>query len=147
MSEPFTHRSGSYRLRLDTEERVVLRSVPDLLAAGGDADGRLAYRAHPYDDAADARYQELVAGSLDGLRRLDRKGFDRVVEGEFVPVEDVESFMRVVGEARIVLAGRLGIAEDGWEEEADPTSDPRLAMLGWLGYLQDAAVRVSSDGM
>jgi hypothetical protein len=147
MTDPFEYRTGSYRLRLELPELAVLRSVPAILKAGGDADGRLAYRAHADDEAAEARYQELVADSLDGLRRADRSGFERVVEGESVPAEDVEAFMRVVGEARIVLAGRLGITDDGWEEEADPSSDPELAMLGWLGYLQDAAVRVLTAGL
>ena len=144
MTEPFQYRSGTFRLRLEVPELAVLRSVPAILKAGGDADGRLAYRAHADDEGAEARYQELVAGSLEGLRRVDRAAFDRVVEGESVPAEDVESFMRVVGEARIVLATRLGITDDGWEEEADPTSDPEVAMLGWLGYLQDAAIRALS---
>ena len=49
--------------------------------------------------------------------------------------------MRVIGEARLVLAARLGITEDGWEDDADP----EMALLGYLGYLQDGLVGVLSD--
>jgi hypothetical protein len=51
--------------------------------------------------------------------------------------------MRVVGEARIVLAGRLGIEEDGWEETAS-IEDPEVAMLHYLGYLQESLVEALS---
>ena len=54
-------------------------------------------------------------------------------------LEDLEAFMRVVGEARLVLAARLGIEDDGWELEARP-DDPEMALLGLLGWVQDSAV-------
>ena len=52
--------------------------------------------------------------------------------------------MRVVGEARIILAARLGIVEDGWEQDVESSRDPEMALLGYLGYLQDALVGVLS---
>ena len=118
--------------------------MPNLLDAAGDADGRLNYSAHPDDAEADARYRDLTADSLTDLRHADRARFDGVVSGDDVSDEDVEAFMRLVGEARIALAARLGIEDDGWEAESDPTSDPEVALLGWLGYLQDAAVEALS---
>ena len=51
----------------------------------------------------------------------------------------------MIGEARLVLADRLGIEDDGWEAETELQSDPELVLLGWLGYLQDAAVGVLSE--
>ena len=53
--------------------------------------------------------------------------------------------MRVIGEARLVLASRMGITDDGWEAELERGNDPELALLGWLGYLQDAAVETLSE--
>jgi hypothetical protein len=119
-------------------ERTALRSVPGIIDGGGDAGGRLDYTAHPDDPEADRRYRELVAGSLDDLRSVDRAVFEAVVNGDEVAPESIEAFMRVVGEARIVLASRLGIGEDGWEHEAP--GDPETAMLVWLGWLQEAAL-------
>ncbi len=142
MSRPFRLSGDAISLRLDPREVAVLATIPMLLDTGDDAEGRLSYVAHPDDDDADARYQSLVAGSLDDLRSADRTRFERVVAGDPVPAEDVEGFMRVVGEARLVLAARLGIEDDGWEASSDATTDPEIALLGWLGYLQDAAVGV-----
>jgi hypothetical protein len=147
MTGPFTVDHGSIVLRLARPESDILREVAHLLDAGDDADGRLSYSAHPDDPEADRRYQELVADSLDILRREDRSGFDTVASGAVATAEEVEAFMRVVGEARIVLAARLGIDHDGWEADLEATSDPELALLAWLGYLQDAAVGVLSESL
>ena len=120
----------------------MLRTVPGILDDGGDAGGRLDYTAHPDDPDADRRYRDLVAGSLEDLRRADRSVFDAVVAGDEVAPETVEAFMRVIGEARLVLAARLGVEDDGWEYDAP--DDPEMAMLGWLGWLQDAAIAALS---
>lgn len=144
MTGPFENAAGTITLRLGADERGVLHGVPLLLEAGGDSTGRLDYRAHPDDAAAEAKYRSLVSGQLDDLRATDRKAFARVLDGGPVSPEDVEAFMRVVGEARIVLAARLGIEVDGWEAEIDETN-PEMAWLSWLGYLQDSAVVVLSE--
>jgi hypothetical protein len=138
---PFEVSADEYRLRLEPIERAVLRSIVGVLDLGDDAGGRLDYTAHPGDPDADRRYRDLVAGSLDELRVEDRRRFETVVSGAASPPAAVESFMRVVGEIRLILAARAGIEDDGWEQDA-ATDDPEVAMLGWLGHLQDAAVGV-----
>lgn len=138
MNGPFERSGEGLRLELSFVERAVLRSVPRILDEGGDAGGRLDYTAHPDDPTADERYRDLVAGSLADLRRADRISFETVVLGEEVPLDSVEAFIRVIGEARLVLAARLGIEADGWEHDAP--DDPEMAMLGWLGWLQEAAI-------
>ena len=35
-----------------------------------------------------------------------------------------------------------GIVTDGWEETADPEQSPEMALLTYLGYLQDRLVAV-----
>jgi hypothetical protein len=145
VSGPFVVSGGRITLAVGDDEKGVLRSVPTLLDIGGDADGRLAYSPHPDDEDAAAKYRDLVGDDLAQMRRVDRAAFEEVLEGESEQPETIEAFMRVIGEARIVLADRLGIEDDGWESEMDMRSDPELALLGWLGYLQDAAVEALSD--
>lgn len=145
MTGPFERTEDGVVLRLRPEERAALGSVHTLLTIGGDAGGRLAYRAHPDDPDAEERYRSLIGDDLDTMRNEDRGVFERVRVGDAVLPDDVEAFMRVIGEARIVLAARLGIDEDGWEAEAP--SDPETGLLMWLGYLQDAAVDVLSAGL
>lgn len=145
MNGPFRVDTAGVRLRLTDPELEVLRSVPRLLATEGDAGGRLDYSAHPGDPEADRRYRDLVGNDLDRLRAEDRTVFDRMLRGEAVTPEEAEAFMRVIGEGRLALAARLGIEADGWEDGLAATTDPEMAMLGWLGYLQDAMVGVLSD--
>ena len=144
MKPPFRARDGAIEVALLAEEREILGQVPALAARRDDAGGRLDYRAHPDDEEAEARYRALVGDDLDQLREQDLGGFDAVVSGEQVDATELEAFARVVGEARLVLAARLGIDEDGWEQEMSP-AQPGVALLGWLGHLQDAAISVLTD--
>ncbi len=145
MSGPFVVAGDQIRLSVGVGEQTALRSVPALLDVGGESQGRLDYTTHPDDPSAEARYRDLIGEDLTELRRADRRVFDEFIAGEPGSPEILEAFMRVIGESRLVLADLLGIEDDGWESEADMRSDPELALLGWLGYLQDAAVEVLSD--
>lgn len=144
MTRPFEIEGERITLNVHPIERAALATIPAMLEAGDDAGGRLDYSAHPDDPDADRRYRELVAGDLDDLRREDRATFAAVLDGASMSHDDLAALMRVVGEVRIVLAARLGIEDDGWEDDVVP-SDPEMALLGWLGWLQDSAVRILTD--
>ena len=145
MTGPFVVTGNEISLSVGVDEQSALRSVPTLLDIGGDAGGRLDYTTHPDDPDADARYRELIGDDLTRLRRADRGAFDTFVSGEPGSPETLEAFMRVIGDARLALANLLGIEADGWESETDMRSDSELALLGWLGHLQDAAVEVLTE--
>lgn len=147
MSGPWRVDRDVVTLEVGAPERRVLASVPVLIETAGDAGGRLDYSAHPHDAEADARYRDLVGDDLSALRRQDLTEFEGLVGGASSSFDGLEAFMRVVGDARIVLAQRLGIDDEGWEAELDPRSDPEVALLAWLGYLQDEAVAVLSEGL
>ncbi len=142
MKQPFVRRGDTIRVRLPEDAREMLAALPDLLAAAGDAGGRLDYRVHPADPAAEARYRDLVGDSLDSLRVDDRALMAANVAATTIGLDEAESWMRVIGEARLALAARLGISEDGWETASDPSSDPELALLHYLGFLQDRLVAI-----
>jgi hypothetical protein len=140
VTEPFTRSGSIVEVRLSDGEISVLADLPELIAREGDADGRLAYVAHADDEGAEERYRELIGDDLDRLRAADRSTFTKALGTSSLTLEEAEAWMRVIGEARIVLAGRLGITEDGWEEEAAATRDPEMALLGYLGYLQEGLI-------
>lgn len=142
MSTPFRRAGDSVRVLLSDEERSVLASVPDLISAAGDGEGRFDYRAHADDPDAEERYRELIAGALDALRTEDRRRFLETVHERSIDPDTAEAWMRVVGDGRLVLAGRLGLEEDGWEEAVDPAQDPDVALITYLGFIQDELVRV-----
>ena len=144
MTEPFTRQGTAVAVHLDPMSRHLLATLPGLLADAGDAGGRLSYRVHPDDPDAEERYRDLVGDSLDDLRDADRETLAGRVGEATISLEDAEAWMRVIGEARLVLAATLGITEDGWEGAADPGENPQLAVLTYLGYLQDGLVSVLS---
>lgn len=142
MSRPFGRRRGGISVHLDHGAREVLMSLPDYLDRSGDAGGRLDYRAHPGDPAAEARYRDLVGDSLQVMRREDRAVLAGTVGATTLTQDEAGSWLRVIGEARLALASSLDITDDGWEQEVGPGSDPRFVLLGFLGHLQDRLVAV-----
>ncbi len=58
--------------------------------------------------------------------------------------EEAQAWLTVVGEARLVLAARLGIEEDGWEELLPPER-PEVGALHFLGWLQSELVEALSE--
>ncbi len=142
MREPFARDGERVEVRLDPAARRMLASLPEMIALAGDAGGRLDYRAHPTDAASEERYRELLGDTLEQGRERDRAELVAGVDARYIDQENAEAWMRVIGEARLVLAGRLGISEDGWEETADPEQSPEMALLTYLGFLQDRLVSV-----
>ena len=92
------------------------------------------FRAHPEDDAAEAGFRELTGGSLASDRAADRRRFAASLERGTLSPEDAAAWLRVLGEARLALAARLGVAADGWDT-APPS--PGLALLHLFGCVQD----------
>ncbi len=142
MKEPFARDGERVEVRLDGDARRMLAALPEMIAAAGDAGGRLDYRAHPTDADSEERYRELLGDNLDQGRERDRTELVAGADARFIDRDSAEAWMRVIGEARIVLAVRLGISEDGWEETADPEHSPEMALLTYLGFLQDRLVSV-----
>lgn len=141
MKEPFSRKGDGVAVRIGAAEREVLRGLTEVIEAAGDADGRFAYTAHPDDTAAEDGYRALLGNSLETARSEDRAVMTATLDARVLDEEAAMAWMRVIGDARIALAHRLGIEDDGWEEARDPT-DPETALLMYLGYLQDTLVRV-----
>jgi hypothetical protein len=141
VSEPFRRSGAGIRVRLSTEERAVLATLPDVIASVDDAGGRFDYRAHPDDPEAEDRYRDLVGDDLSSGREADRRRYAETLAESIIEPDTAEAWMRVVGDARLALAHRLGIESDGWEAHHDPSASPDAALLAYLGYIQDALVR------
>ena len=81
---------------------------------------------------------EFSPPHVAGARRGDRERFANSLEGladrHILDWEEAESWLIVLGDARLALAARLGITEPGWEEGS--MDDPDRIALGFLSYLQ-----------
>lgn len=142
MSRPFVRDRNGIRVALGGVERSAMFQLPSLVRRGGDAGGRLDYRAHPDHADREAGYRDLVGDGLAELRSEDHRLFLAGLEAGRLDGDQAEAWLRVIGEARLILAAGLGIDHDGWENEADPTSSPEMALLGFLGFLQERLIAV-----
>lgn len=149
-------RDGRVVVQLRRDEAAVLAQVPALLDSVGQDEGdpaqrRLAPSARPDDAESDREFVRLAAAELESARNLDRGVFLRTLgRGSRrleLTVDEAEAWVRVVGDARLVIAARLGLFEPGVEDidvvsvdDADEPLSPHMAMVHFFGYVQQALV-------
>lgn len=142
------------RVRLPKQQQVLLAQLPELLGTvAADADDpateRMYPNAYPHDEAAAWEFNRMVDGELETARHRDQMTFAGSLEramGPGLPVAEAEAWLRVIGDARLVLASREGIGRD--DELPDPSlSNPRLAVVHYLGALQHEIVEALMTSM
>ena len=146
----FHNGAAGIEMNLDGSEIAVLSRLDGLLSSAGTersdpAASRLAPQLYSDDAAASREFARLVAKERVEAKRTDRDRFTDLLElASSGPVlldeEDAARFVRVLGEARIVIASRKGLFEAGLPEEMP--SDPEVALVLLLGYLQEELVGV-----
>jgi hypothetical protein len=134
-------------VRLSGPEVELLSSLPALLDdVGADprdpAGPRLNQSAYPDDPIASAEFEVAHTEELAEARAADRAAFAETLQHSVAGVDldedQAASWMRVVGEARLAIAARLGIDDDRWEREA--SSDPTMVMVHYLTHIQSGLV-------
>lgn len=150
MRRVFKARSDGVAVRLTEAERALLLDLPVLLRSVDEAPddpaySRLHVAAYPDDAAAQSDMDDYSGSQLAESRATDRSRFTASLESgtTYLALEEAESWLTVLGDARLALAARLGITEPGWELGDD--DDPQRIMLGFLSYLQDNLVDVLMD--
>ncbi len=147
---PFMNSGDGIAVLLAPPEREVLRVVPILLrnqvADDGDPDwARMRAVGHLDDPDASARFRELTAGMLESALVEDRDRMEVTLEDDLLDPADAECWLRAIGEARLKVAARLGIEEDGWEQETVEAELVEMTVLRVLGFLQEGLVTVLSE--
>ncbi|MEX0665238.1 MAG: DUF2017 family protein [Acidimicrobiia bacterium] len=158
MSPAFERTPDGFELTLRTEERDLLRSLPDELRAlyelGPDESdpvrGRLFPRAYLDPTAEDAErewrdlvHPELVRDRMDALDRL-LASLDAAPAAEHgtvvVPLDGdaVRALLSVLNDARLALGTQLGVTEDTDYDELDSSDSraPGLTAYAWLTYVE-----------
>ncbi len=147
-------RNGAVRVQLSAAEVEVLASLPAMLDAVGTdprdpAGPRLNQSAYPDDPIASAEFEVAHTAELDSVRTEDRTVFaatvDRSRAGVDLTEDQAASWMRVIGDARLAIAARIGIEDDRWESQ-QPT-DPQLLMVHYLTHLQGGLIEALTDLM
>jgi hypothetical protein len=142
--EPFTRVSSEIEVRFPPALAAFLADVPVALSSiRGDpedpASARLHVPVYLDDREADDEYWQLMAGELDRERAADRSLFARVteeaVDGVRISVEDAYAYLRVLVEARLVLAARMGVDVEDDYEDLEPSQAGVLDALAELQVL------------
>jgi hypothetical protein len=150
--------TGGLRVTLSGRERSMLASLSGQLepiVGGSDDDALVAeLRARLYprayaDPELEREYRELADGALvDGRRHALQVFGDTLARGrgaggtwavDLAP-DEAQAWLGVVNDARLVLAGIVGIdSEEQWEAGPDP-GDPASMLLWYLGWLEEQLV-------
>jgi len=140
--------SGGIEASLIGPEIAVLYQLGSLLGAAGvdksdPAKARLMPVVYPDDERASRDFDRFAEKERVELRSADREAFNRGLDdvaGGPVVLSNSEAaaWARVLGEARIVLAARKGYFESGLPDE--PGGDPEVALVSFLGVLQEELV-------
>ncbi len=143
MREPFgVDRKGRIKVKLDINEVAVLGQLLPLLVAEApsptQAHGRLP--VYPGSPDEDDEFWRLMGADMAREKSEDRIRFEETLggaeRGAFLSEDEAESWLRVLGEARRVLAARLGIDKESDYDLARERGGPEMATLDYLGYLQ-----------
>lgn len=104
-----------------------------------------------YEDPAEAEaFRDLVGGELSRGKQADLTRVRTALEGgaqdEGVVIarDDVEAWLRALTDMRLALGTRLDVTEEKMAEEVDPddASAASMAVLHWLGWLQESLIEV-----
>jgi hypothetical protein len=149
---PFRRVGDQIEVRLSESEVEALGLVTELLDSVGEvpndpANDRLTVAVYPDDAGASEEFGRLMNSEMDAGRESDRSAFDTVLEAlqsgpAAVSLGEAEAWLMVLGEARLALAARLGIEEEGWGEDAAGREQPAMALLHYLSYLQGSLTEV-----
>ena len=139
---------GTVRVQLAAEELRILSGLAaemaELLAEGvpDNVRARLYPPAYHGDPAKEAEYRRLMASDLEERKAADLATLRATLERKPIVLqpEEAHAWLGALQDMRLALGTILGIERDGWE--AETTDDPEMAVLHYLGYLQDSLVRL-----
>jgi hypothetical protein len=121
-------RDGTYKLRLDDNERALLAALPDQLESllqapdPGLAGTRLFPPAYLDDAERDGDYQRLMRDELV-RRRLDALATIRdTVDGDHLTADELDAWVRSINDARLVLGTLIDVSEDEDPLNVDPSA-------------------------
>lgn len=145
------HAEGSYLHELVQE---FLEVIDEAASQGDGAVARLTPDVYPDDAEASAAFREATRGDLQSRRRHAAQtvlASLRSFTEESIPgrqqspgelrltPRDVDAWMRTLSAIRLIMADRLGIAD---EDTHDP-DDLRFGVYDWVGYRLDQIVMLA----
>jgi hypothetical protein len=145
-------RDGRARVRLPARERELLRGLAAEHAARleDDADApdfaRLFPPAYAEDPEDEREYRALMHDDLRAGKQEAIDAFTASLDSDALTEEQLEAWLRVLNDLRLVLGTRLDVSETTFADGLDPRDPdaPELALYGYLSWLQEQAVEVAA---
>ena len=142
---------GAFRVDLSADERTLLGSLPGQLRQLLDLDdpsvARLFPPAYAEDPDREQEYRRLMKDELLERRLESLALVEATVDAERLTEEELNVWMRVINDLRLVLGTILDVSEDDDPEELAP-DDPQASMRGlywYLSMLLQAAIEALDD--
>lgn len=146
-------RDGTYRLRLNQPERVLMRMLhAELASLLEDPDEPDLQRLFPpaHDDPErDAEYRGLVRDQLVEGRARALETLEQTLDRETLTPDEADAWLRVLNDLRLILGTRLDVTEETMLTELDP-NDPnahQFAVYAYLSWLQESLVAALATGL
>lgn len=150
MSLAEIRRSGELvEVLVDRRERETLLKILDRLEPMVEGSRWARPRAYE-DEREEVEFRRLVGSDLDQARATDLAAV-RSALGSSEPIrldaEQAWSWLRSLNVLRLALAERLGISEDGWEDQYSTRQHrrPPLATLHLLSWVEEELVEALSS--
>jgi hypothetical protein len=141
---PFLPVDNGILVTLTPDDLDLLNQLPEFLASLGSADedpgaARLRSPVYRIDAGASDEWWRLMASEFEQSRAADRSAFSLILEaagsGTVASPSEAEAFLRVLNEARLALAARLGVEVEGDMELLAPDDQAALDYLAGMQQL------------
>ena len=140
-------RDGSFKLRLDRDERDLLRTLPAQLQellkdTPDDPSLRRLFPPASDDEEVETEYRRFMGDDLRDRRLEAAAVMAATVDAERLSEEEVGAWLSTLNDLRLVLGTRLDVTEDLDPSTVAPDDDraPGLALYGYLSWLVDQIV-------
>ncbi len=149
----FAWNEGVIETPFNEIERAILSMVPALIAGVGPPDVdpaalRLEPEIHPDDAGLSAEFRRLSSSLITDGRATDLEVFAECIErsDDVLSAVEAENWIRVLTTARLILGARLGLLDDGWEDDGTVSrDDPRAVAMYVIGMVQEELVDALSE--
>ena len=147
------NRRGEFELRLPSEEREMLRSLPgqllSLLGGGPEEPDlrRLFPPAYARDREAETEYRDLVGSELLESHQEALRVMAATLDQPRLDEEQMTAWLTGLNELRLVLGTRLDVSEDQHPLDPSDPAAPAMALYGYLTWLQQQAVEALSEAL
>jgi hypothetical protein len=138
-----------FEVRIPTDERDVLRTLPEQMRAvldDGERDDPVMKRLYPSayldDESAAAEFDTAVRDDLTRERLDAVEGFERTLDAKTLTEEELAGWLAVMNDARLVLGVRLSVSEETVPSDfqGNETAMASYALYAFLSYLVEEIV-------